>query len=273
MPDKIDITEKNLLKLNKLFSLMDESSLTKEDFIESFRKVIEYVKSIEEKNIEEVKLLKSTYDAFLQKSKEAHFNTLGEVETIKDDFQGQLNLLLEKHASKLDEIDLKMSEIHSGIDADEARVEENVFNRLNENIKIPTIDEIEKDLPRLGKPIRDALELLPDGEKLKIEAIENLREELDRLKNEAKLGGGTQTGFNAGALQIHMIDDETPTGTKNGVNKTFTLNLPPSPSSSLKVYRGGARQRITEDYTLSGQTITFSVAPAAGEILLCDYRV
>lgn len=75
-----------------------------------------------------------------------------------------------------------------------------------------------------------------------------------------------------GASVVHkFMDDETPSGTINGVNQDFTLSKAPV-GGSLKVYRGGARQRITEDYTISGKTITFTIPPVVGEVLLCDYR-
>ena len=137
---------------------------------------------------------------------------------------------------------------------------------------IPKIDDIEADLPKLGTEIASALELLPKEEKLKIEAISGLKEILDELKKKpVSLGGGG--GFSYLAMLQHIVDDETPGGTINGVNTIFTLANTPNPPASLKVYRGGARQRITEDYTLSGSTVTFTIAPVSGEILLADYLI
>ena len=79
-------------------------------------------------------------------------------------------------------------------------------------------------------------------------------------------------GFSKIHLEGHIIDDETPTGTINGVNTIFTLANTPNPPASVKVYVNGARMRITEDYTLSGRTITFLIAPPTGSIILNDYR-
>ena len=136
---------------------------------------------------------------------------------------------------------------------------------------LPKIEEIENKLPMLGKPIRDALEILPEDEKLKIEAIENLRKELDDLKKRPiSVGGG---GFNYGALDLHIIDDETPTGTPNGALTTFTINHAPSPVSSLKVYVDGQRKKLTTDYTFSGTTITFLSAPLTDSIITVEYRI
>jgi len=120
--------------------------------------------------------------------------------------------------------------------------------------------------------IRDALELLSKGEKLSIQSIEDLGEiieELRKFKKEVGSGGGG--GFTSPIY--NFVDDEVPAGTINGTNTVFTVARLPF-RGSLKLYRGGARQRVTEDYTLSAdqKTVTFLIAPQVGEILLCDYR-
>jgi len=69
-----------------------------------------------------------------------------------------------------------------------------------------------------------------------------------------------------------FIDDETPTGTVNGVNKTFVLANTPI-SGSVKVLVNGQRMKSGgEDYTISGSTITFNTAPPINSIILTDYR-
>jgi uncharacterized surface anchored protein len=92
-------------------------------------------------------------------------------------------------------------------------------------------------------------------------------EELSRNKG-IRFGGG----FSQIHMEQHFIDDETPTGTINGINTVFTIASTPNPSGSLKVYVNGQRMRITEDYTVSGRTITFLIAPPTTSIILCDYR-
>ncbi len=68
------------------------------------------------------------------------------------------------------------------------------------------------------------------------------------------------------------ITNETPTGTVNGSNVTFTLANAPA-AGTLQLYRNGVRQQAGAgaDYTLSGSTITFAVSPLSGDILLADY--
>ena len=136
---------------------------------------------------------------------------------------------------------------------------------------IPTLMQIEDDIPKLGEKIRDSLEILSGDERLEIKAIKDLQEKLDALdKKKVVVGGG---GFNYGALDLHIIDDETPTGTPNGVLTTFTINHAPSPVSSLKVYLDGMRMKLTTDYTFSSTTITFLTAPLTDSIITVEYRI
>lgn len=85
-------------------------------------------------------------------------------------------------------------------------------------------------------------------------------------------------GRNFGGKTLHrgfaprFIDDETPSGTVNGSNTDFTIASEPL-SGSLKVYVNGQRMRVTEDYTLSSNTITFNTPPPSGSIILVDYRL
>lgn len=69
--------------------------------------------------------------------------------------------------------------------------------------------------------------------------------------------------------------NETPAGTIDGANLTFTLANAPSPSSALVLSLRGLilRQGIGHDFTLSGLTITFAdgLAPETGDWLIATY--
>ena len=77
-------------------------------------------------------------------------------------------------------------------------------------------------------------------------------------------GGGTP----------NFADEETPSGLVNGTNTTFTLVHSPSPAPSLMLHVNGLMQQqgSGKDYTLSGATITMSVAPITGDTILAWYR-
>lgn len=75
---------------------------------------------------------------------------------------------------------------------------------------------------------------------------------------------------------VTQVDNETPSGTIDGVNAAFTLANNPDPDSSLRLSLNGLRMRsgAGNDYTLSGVTITFETdqIPQTGDVLLADYR-
>ena len=78
----------------------------------------------------------------------------------------------------------------------------------------------------------------------------------------------------AALTNANFTDNETPTGDLDGVDVTYTLAVAPSPAGSLHLYLNGIRQKSGggNDYTLSGSTITFAVAPVATDVILADYR-
>lgn len=90
---------------------------------------------------------------------------------------------------------------------------------------------------------------------------------------------GRHQGYQGGAWEtllthLDFIDNETPAGTINGLNVTFTLANTPF-AGSEHIFKNGLRQKPGggNDYTISGNTITFAVAPLGGSILLADYRI
>jgi hypothetical protein len=71
------------------------------------------------------------------------------------------------------------------------------------------------------------------------------------------LGGGTLT-------------QETPSGTINGSNQTFTLAHTPL-ANSLNLYVDGLPQILTTHYTIVSGTITMVTAPAYGQTIYASY--
>jgi len=73
-----------------------------------------------------------------------------------------------------------------------------------------------------------------------------------------------------------FVDAETPTGTVNGTNTTFTLATAPDPASSLELHYGGVLLTTgsgTDQYTLADATLTLGFAPVSGIPLVASYRV
>jgi hypothetical protein len=76
-----------------------------------------------------------------------------------------------------------------------------------------------------------------------------------------------------GLASSNFVDAEVPSGSINGSNTTFTLANTPT-AGSEKVYLNGVRLFVggSNDYTISGATITMAAAPLTGERIIVDYR-
>ena len=64
---------------------------------------------------------------------------------------------------------------------------------------------------------------------------------------------------------------ETPSGLINSVNVTYTISTTPI-SASVQLFYNGQLQLDTQDYTLSGTTITFVSPPETGSNLVIYYQ-
>lgn len=82
-----------------------------------------------------------------------------------------------------------------------------------------------------------------------------------------------QVQLSAGLANSNFVDKETPSGSINGSNATFTLANTPV-SGSEHVYLNGILQDVGagNDYTISGATITFLTAPISGDKIRVSYR-
>jgi hypothetical protein len=69
----------------------------------------------------------------------------------------------------------------------------------------------------------------------------------------------------------NFVNNETPAGAMNASNVTFTLSFTPV-AWSEEVYLNWVRNYQTTDYTISGATITYLVAPLATDIIRANYR-
>lgn len=70
----------------------------------------------------------------------------------------------------------------------------------------------------------------------------------------------------------NYISRETPAGTKNGVNKAFSLAFVPITGSEMIFLNGQLlRPGAGNDYTISGLNITMDIAPEADTDLVCTY--
>lgn len=292
MPEK-DIKLEKFAKILKDALESANEGLTKKDFLEAFDAVLKIITDVKKTNEAEFTGIHAAFTTLSEQFK-------NEKDTNITDIKGQIKDALEsfntEKTAKLGEVDTKLATIKSGDDGlpGNDADEEAVKNAVLAEIKIPTIDEIENDLPKLGTQIRDALELLQDEERLDASAIKNLPE---FIKNNPHIAGVLTAsalysladvsvqGIVAGqSIQWDGIKwiPYTPSGgtggtsvfgenlTPQGPGTSYTLAHTPQ-AGTVRLYRGGAYQQVGVDYTISGAIITLTQTTQAGETLLVDY--
>jgi len=139
----------------------------------------------------------------------------------------------------------------------EARIEEKAKEL---EAKIPSLPEELKP-----KGIRDKLESLQGNERVKIEAVADLREELKKLNDSidavrqmrgGRFSGGTSAMGVASAMGF-AGRTETPSGAINSSNVTYTVTKPINFIFSFMI---NGQSIPSADYSVSGRTITMDTA-------------
>jgi hypothetical protein len=87
-------------------------------------------------------------------------------------------------------------------------------------------------------------------------------------------GSSGPCGSSGGGVLPRFYDAEAPSGSINGVNRSFTLAFTPSPAGSLELYLNGLLMDAGTDYVLVGRAVTFMTAstPQTGDLLQANYR-
>lgn len=136
------------------------------------------------------------------------------------------------------------------------------YNLINQKIN----DLVKEKIPKkdLIIPIEKEIEGIKDY-------LKELEDELNKkINNSNKKPQVVSGGINSGSFKFFFKNNIIPIGTVDGSNKVFILPDVPL-IGTTRVYADGSRQKITSDYTLSGNTITFISAPTT--TVLCDYRI
>lgn len=86
-----------------------------------------------------------------------------------------------------------------------------------------------------------------------------------------KSGNVSQWTNDAGFIAAsNYIVREQPSGTYNGSNTTFTLSHSPATGKEM-IFKNGVLQYLTDDYIISGSTITMAVAPRTTDKIRVTY--
>ena len=232
---------KNLKKLQRLFNLMDDDALTKEQFIEAFEKVIDAIKKKEEDLLAGMTAFKTAADTFMQNMEERSGEVTAQAREEMQSIASELSKLVET----------KVQEVKDGRDGIDAN-EDAIFERVMASIALPEQKPLVSDAPQ---EIRDKLELLQGNERLDVSAIRGLDEKLKAIEGKARTTLVPIGGPSAGKI----VKSHDLSSSLDGSTKTFSL---PAFYRVVSVHTSSFPNilRPTTDYTTDGalMTITFT---------------
>lgn len=239
--------DKNLAKLNKLLSLMDEDTLTKEMFVDAFANVVNFIKKFRAQNDKDFNALKSGIGSLTQKLQ--NDNSLSAAET-KRLIKSALDKALKDQSNSLNFVRDRVRRLRDGKDADETAIVSTVLALLPEH------KETILDNPT---ELRDKLESLEGEEGLQLKSVKALEEKVKILEERplGGRGGGGVTDVGVKFALGRLVNTETPTGAINSSNVTYTVA-----NEINAVLSFGINGEVIHDdeYTFAGNTITFTTA-------------
>lgn len=253
--------EKNLKKLDILLKILEEVP-TKKEFVSSMENLVKlmigYIEKLREKT--EIEMEK-TQTKMNEIGKMIKNDTSSEMKKIMEDCHSEIGKMYKEHEMMMMKMDKKMAEVKNVQDADEEKITEKVLSK----IKIPKIEEVENDLPKLGTAIRDGLELLQGDERLSISNIKGLEKIEDEIKRiDSKSTGG---GFRAShSTKFYSL-------TADGSTKIFSV---PKSATSIVLTSDTPfilfeNSGFTINKTRTQITLTTDIAPSNGAQLLYQY--
>ena len=268
---------KQILEIDELRELI-AGNLTKREFLEAFKKMVEQMKEMKAKLEEKIDEKTHSAKEKMEEMEEMHRQVIEKIEN-ENEFTlsnvkrwaleeiGKL-FVKSKIKEKLGQVDEKLNELNAIDIPDTSTIVLEASKMAQEGLLplIPIVDKLEEKLPELGAPIRDALTRLEDEERLKIPAIHRLREELDELRR--LIAAKTLVVGSGGSGGGHIVKSYDLSDSLNGATKVFTMpafwriiavNLSSFPNAL----------RATTDYTsdAGAHTLTFTDAIDVGTSL------
>lgn len=270
-----------------------QATLTKQEFLDAFKEVINHLKRMEQNLVTKVDDKTQTANDALQELQQLHRDTIQQIEADSNSSLSNVKKWALESVGKLfakGKVDEKLQAMDEKLktlneyklpDASSIALEASKMAQDGLLPLIPIIDKVEEQLPKLGEKIRDGLELLQDEDRLDIKAIKDLQETLDRL--EKKIGTGTDNPIyvpNGGGGGGHTMFVYDLSSLLDGSAKTFSV---PNFWRVISVQSSSFPNafRPTTDYTTSqpNSTITFTseitaaTTLAVGQTVLITYSV
>ena len=249
---------------SKFFARLDKDVLTTTDFKNAFEKVINLVLKIQQEQKEAIQQLGITFEALLKRVQDEQTISIENIKTKSDQLvidstlmqefetlKGTINALT---TTKLEEIDIKVANIKpiKGDKGDKGDVGEQL-----------TSDEV-------------TMAISPILEEARKRHEDMVQEVLTKRGGVRGLGGSSVI---VPRIMKGITSNSTPsfTGAINGSNAAYVLPKTPvgnarDSRSGVATFLNGVRQDegSSNDFTVSGKTVTFASAPLTGDKILFD---
>lgn len=241
-------------KIKELAQILDDS-LSREEFLDLFKKVTDFVKSLEPKLLEKVdlkmadeqkKLLEGFKKELGKLSDEANKKDRSAFKDIEKEVGGLIDDIVSETEKKMKQIDEKLSQVKDGVDADE----ETIVARVIKLVPNPTFDDS------------------------KLQAIKN--DLIDEVRKNKRIGGGfSKIHFESaypgsdGQVLTKQADGSWAAENATGGSGSGDVVGPSSSVDNAIARFDGTTGKIIQDYTSGAPTIsdTGNITLATGKIL------
>jgi len=245
------LDNKQIDGLQRLLSLLDPDSLTKEQYKGDIKKILDFLLKLKEKNRAEFENLNKRFST---QSEELTGNNTISISKLKDDFTELINKALKEQENGLNFIRDKVRKLTDGKDGRDAD-EKKMVKRVLAQIILPEQKEMILDTP---EEMANKLEELKGEDRLRIKAIKGLEEKLAELENRPLGGkGGGMTDFGVKMSMNRMVKTEVPSGLINSTNKVYTVT---GKISAILSFGINGQIIHSDEYSFTNRTITFITA-------------
>lgn len=246
------IDEKNIKKLEKLFSLMDSESLTKEDFVKSFELVVNFIKSNQD-------IAATMIDSLATKIKESFDKMKMDYSKMMDDQKKAMDTHMKmcdakmarmqtEHNNNMRTMEEKMKQVQNERNIDEKKIVNDVLT---------LIPATALDTPQ---ELRNKLESLNGNERIDITAIKGLdtyNEKSNYSVNKSVISFGGRRGT---VLRKYSLTSQC-----NGSTKIFSLPIDTREVLGVFGTQFPVQFDPSGDWTFEGRSLTLGASVAAPE--------
>ena len=250
------------IEMSEFQELMDKR-LNKTDLLATFKQMLDLIKAHQMSNKQDLGAVSVKYDGIVQDIKRNYSIK----QRAMDFVNSEVTKMMSDHGARMGKVESKITSLELNTPL---RMDTQIKAMAKDQILplIPTEDNLVKRLslrlPQLGEKVLDAVQNLEEDQRWEIKDVNELRKELEELRNlgSRTVGGG---GGGVGSTQVHYYDISSQL---NGVLKTFTM-----PAFlrilDIKLSSAPVLQPTTDWTSDSGlSTITFTSTIEASTLLI-----